>query len=68
MIGVVVMILSPFLAAGVILAGLKGIERYNKWKYERAVAERNAKVERHGLKPFRGTKAYDAESHQARYP
>jgi hypothetical protein len=55
--GTILMGLSPFFAAAAFLAILKGIERYNKWKYERAIAERNAKLKRYGLTPFPGTKA-----------
>lgn len=52
-LGIVLMICSPFLIAGVILAAA----RYNRWRYERAVEERNAKLKRYGLTPFPGTRA-----------
>lgn len=56
-LGIVLMIASPFLAAAVILAGLKGIEIFDKRRYQRAIDKRNALQELHGMKPFRGTKA-----------
>jgi hypothetical protein len=52
-------ILSPFIFAGAVLAILFGIERYNRRRYERKVEKRNAKCERLGLTPFRGTKEWN---------
>lgn len=57
-IGTVLIVCSPFIAAGVILAGLKGLEMYGKWRYQRAIEKRNALQELHGMKPFRGTKEW----------
>jgi hypothetical protein len=57
--GMVLMICSPFIGAGVILGILKGIELWNRRRYERAIAKRNARLERLSITPFRGVKAYD---------
>lgn len=57
-LGIVLMICSPFLVGGLILLVLRLQEMHAHWKYENAVAERNAKIERLGLKPFKGTKQY----------
>lgn len=56
-IGTVLMICSPFIAAGLMLAILKGSEKYSAWRYARAIEKRNALQELYGMKPFRGTKA-----------
>lgn len=53
---IVLMISSPFIVGGLFLLGLKAIEAYRQWRYENAVAERNAKLQRYGVTPFRGTK------------
>jgi hypothetical protein len=60
-LGMVLMICSPFIAAGVMLAILKGCERYAAWRYQRAVEKRNAQQELYGIKPFRGTKEWRPE-------
>jgi hypothetical protein len=57
-LGMVLMICSPFIAAGVMLAILKGLEIYAKWRYRRAIEKRNALQELYGVKPFRGTKEW----------
>jgi hypothetical protein len=59
--GMVLMICSPFIAAGVMLALLKGVEIYNKHRYKRAIEKRNAEQELYGIKPFRGTKEWRPE-------
>jgi hypothetical protein len=56
-LGMVLMICSPFIAAGVMLAILKGLEKYSAWRYQRAIDKRNALQELYGMKPYRGTKA-----------
>jgi len=55
-LGIVLMIMSPFIVGALILAGIKFQEMYQQWKYENAVAERNQKLQRYGVTPFRGTK------------
>lgn len=49
---------SPFIVGGLVLAALKLHEKYTNWRYRCAVEARNAKLVRHGLTPFRGTKEY----------
>jgi hypothetical protein len=51
-----IMIISPFILGGLVLGAIKAAEIYAKWRYRRAVEKRNAKLKRHGLTPFRGTK------------
>lgn len=53
----------PFIAGGLFLLVLKLQEVYAHRKYERAVEMRNSKIERLGLKPFRGTKQYVNDNH-----
>lgn len=55
--GVVLMILSPFIVGGLFLAGIKAHEAFVQWQYERAVQKRNARLIRHSITPFRGTRA-----------
>lgn len=56
-------VLAPFIFGGLILAGFKAVDAYNKWKYRRAVEKRNAKLYRHGLTPFRGTRSLYDDQH-----
>jgi hypothetical protein len=56
-VAIVTMICAPFLAGAIVIAAIKGREKYAKWQYERAVEKRNAKLLRHSITPFRGTRA-----------
>lgn len=56
-LGIVLMVASPFIVGGLILASIKGYEVYSAWSYKRAVRIRNEKLERFGLTPYRGTRA-----------
>lgn len=60
-LGIGLMALSPFIAGVAFWGALKGIERYNAWKYRCDVERRNARQELYGMVPFRGTKkvSYD---------
>ena len=60
-LGIVLMVISPFLMGGLVLIVLKLQEMRAHWKYQNAVDVRNAKIERLGLKPFKGTKQYISE-------
>ena len=62
-LGMVMMICSPFIAAGAILAGLKGMEKYSAWRYRRAIEKRNALQELHGMKPFPGARRVYDDQH-----
>lgn len=55
-LGMVLIISSPFIGAGVLLALLKAIDKYNRWRYRRNVAARDARLLRLNITPFRGTK------------
>jgi len=55
---IVLMVCSPFIVGGLFILGLKAMEAYRQWKYEQAVKERNAKLLRHSITPFRGVKGY----------
>jgi hypothetical protein len=59
--GIVMIILMPFIAGGLFLLVLKLQEMYQQYKYEKALTERNDRIERLGLKPFRGVKQYVEE-------
>jgi hypothetical protein len=61
-------IASPFVLGGAILLADKLYRAFGKWHERRAIEKRNALQELYGMKPFRGTKEYDAGAHQARYP
>jgi hypothetical protein len=61
-------IASPFVLGAAILLADWLYRKFGKWAERRAIEKRNAQQELYGMKPFRGTKEYDAESHQARYP
>lgn len=54
----VLSIASPFIVGGLILAAIKLHEKYSNYRYRRAVEERNAKLVRHGMVPFKGTREY----------
>jgi hypothetical protein len=62
-LGMTLMICSPFIAAGVILAALKGMEKYSAWRYRRTIEKRNALQELYGMKPFRGTRGVYDDQH-----
>ena len=55
---IVLMICSPFICGGVILLSIKLHEIYTRWEYSRAVQQRNKKLERHSISPYRGTKEW----------
>lgn len=59
----VLIVLSPFIMGAAVLAGFKAIDVYTKWQYRRAVEKRNAKLFRHGLTPFRGTRSLYDDQH-----
>lgn len=56
-LGIILMGLMPFFAAGLFLIVLRAIDWHNQRKYERAIERRNALQELYGMKPFRGAKA-----------
>jgi hypothetical protein len=54
----VLMVVSPFICGGVILLSIKLHEIYTHWSYGRAVQKRNARLVRHSIAPYRGTKEW----------
>lgn len=55
-LGIVLIVCSPFIVGALILLGIRAQEAYQNWRYRCAVHERNARLRRHNITPFRGTK------------
>lgn len=54
-----ILLSAPFvLGGGILLADFLYL-RITKWQYARAVERRNAKLVRHSITPFRGTKLFN---------